>query len=198
MLSSVRVSEDPRTTRTRALLVDAFMALLYEKGFNAITVQDVAARATVNRATFYAHFDDKYALFAHATRVGFIDMAQQQVSMTDPYSQDQLRQLIGSLCAFLAQLKQACARSFREFESMIATEVVAGVETILNAWAAQQKCDGSYQQADWEVATSISSWGMYGVARSWILGQRPEPVEQFTERVIPLIAPIIEVAVAAS
>jgi len=30
------------------------------------------------------------------------------------------------------------------------------------------------------------------------LGQSPEPVEQFTERLVPLIAPIIEEAVAAS
>ena len=53
---------DPRVKRTRQLLQQAFWELMHEKGFSAISIQDVAERATVNRATFYAHFDDKYQL----------------------------------------------------------------------------------------------------------------------------------------
>src|ERR1700690_1925078 len=51
--------EDPRVKRTRLLLEQAFMVVLKEKGFQTITVQDIAQRAGVNRATFYAHFEDK-------------------------------------------------------------------------------------------------------------------------------------------
>ena len=53
---------DPRVTRTRKLIRDALSSLLAEKNFESISVQDIAARATVNRATFYAHFTDKFAL----------------------------------------------------------------------------------------------------------------------------------------
>jgi AcrR family transcriptional regulator len=53
---------DPRVTRTRKLIRDALTSLLAEKSFEAITVQDVAERATINRATFYAHYTDKFAL----------------------------------------------------------------------------------------------------------------------------------------
>jgi AcrR family transcriptional regulator len=53
---------DPRITRTRKLIRDALTSLLAEKSFEAITVQDVAERATINRATFYAHYTDKFAL----------------------------------------------------------------------------------------------------------------------------------------
>lgn len=53
---------DPRVTRTRALIRDALVSLLGEKNFESISVQDIAERATVNRATFYAHFTDKFAL----------------------------------------------------------------------------------------------------------------------------------------
>ena len=49
---------DPRVTRTRKLLLDAFVSLQAEKAFDDITVQDIATRATVNRATVYAHFVD--------------------------------------------------------------------------------------------------------------------------------------------
>jgi AcrR family transcriptional regulator len=36
--------------------------LAAERGFDAITVGDIARRAGVNRATFYRHYQDKYDL----------------------------------------------------------------------------------------------------------------------------------------
>jgi AcrR family transcriptional regulator len=53
---------DPRVTRTRKLLREALGSLLVHKNFESISVQDIAAEATVNRATFYAHFVDKFDL----------------------------------------------------------------------------------------------------------------------------------------
>jgi AcrR family transcriptional regulator len=53
---------DPRVMRTRKLIRDSLTSLLAEKSFESISVQDIAERATVNRATFYAHFTDKFAL----------------------------------------------------------------------------------------------------------------------------------------
>jgi hypothetical protein len=53
---------DPRVKRTRKLLRDAFVALLAERRFHRISVQDIAERATVNRASFYAPFVDKCEL----------------------------------------------------------------------------------------------------------------------------------------
>ncbi|MEP6895919.1 MAG: TetR/AcrR family transcriptional regulator, partial [Chloroflexota bacterium] len=50
---------DRRIQRTRQLLQDALMALILEKGFDSVTVQDVIDRANVGRSTFYAHFQDK-------------------------------------------------------------------------------------------------------------------------------------------
>jgi AcrR family transcriptional regulator len=50
---------DPRVKRTQQLLRDSLIALIMEKGYDAITVQDIAQRATLNRATFYLHYRDK-------------------------------------------------------------------------------------------------------------------------------------------
>ncbi len=50
---------DRRIQRTRQLLQDALIAVILEKGFDAVTVQDVIDRANVGRSTFYAHFQDK-------------------------------------------------------------------------------------------------------------------------------------------
>ncbi len=45
------------------MIVEAFMALVAEKGYEAVSVQDIADRAMINRATFYAHFRDKQDLY---------------------------------------------------------------------------------------------------------------------------------------
>lgn len=50
---------DRRVRRTRALLGSALLALIQEKGYDRITVQDILDRADVGRSTFYAHFRDK-------------------------------------------------------------------------------------------------------------------------------------------
>ena len=58
-LVAVRKRMDARVRRTRDALGDALVALMQEKPFDTITVQDVLDRAKVGRSTFYAHFSDK-------------------------------------------------------------------------------------------------------------------------------------------
>ena len=50
---------DARVQRTRDALGDALIALMQEKPFDTITVQEVLDRADVSRSTFYTHYSDK-------------------------------------------------------------------------------------------------------------------------------------------
>jgi len=61
-MSKTDLKLDPRVLRTRQLLRSALISLIPEKGFSAITVQDITDRATLNRATFYLHYRDKVDL----------------------------------------------------------------------------------------------------------------------------------------
>jgi AcrR family transcriptional regulator len=54
---------DRRILRTRDTLGGALVALMQEKNFDEITVQDVLDRAGVGRSTFYVHYRDKDDLF---------------------------------------------------------------------------------------------------------------------------------------
>jgi len=54
---------DRRIVRTRATLGQALVALMQEKNFEEITVQNVLDRAGVGRSTFYVHYRDKNDLF---------------------------------------------------------------------------------------------------------------------------------------
>jgi len=53
---------DRRVRRSRRALREALVGLCLEKGYAAVTVDDVAERADVSRATLYAHYADKRAL----------------------------------------------------------------------------------------------------------------------------------------
>ncbi len=53
---------DLRVQRTRNLIVEALIELTIQKGFAAVTVQDIVKRAGINRATFYRHYQDKFDL----------------------------------------------------------------------------------------------------------------------------------------
>jgi AcrR family transcriptional regulator len=54
---------DVRVHATRNALGDAIVALMHEKPFKTITVQQVLDRAHVSRSTFYSHYRDKNDLF---------------------------------------------------------------------------------------------------------------------------------------
>lgn len=54
--------EDRRVQRTRTMLHEALLDLIVEKGYEAITVQDLIDRANIGRSTFYFHFVDKEEL----------------------------------------------------------------------------------------------------------------------------------------
>ncbi len=54
---------DRRIERTRELLQKALMKLIAERGYDAITIQDIVARANIGRTTFYLHYNSKDELF---------------------------------------------------------------------------------------------------------------------------------------
>jgi AcrR family transcriptional regulator len=82
-------TEDLRVRRTRKLLMEALINLVIEKGFSAISVQDIADRGMVNRATFYRHFRDKHDLLEQYMHEVFMftawdEESSQKTLDTDP------------------------------------------------------------------------------------------------------------------
>jgi AcrR family transcriptional regulator len=63
---------DRRVQRTKRTLREALVALILEKGYDQVTVQDIIDRADVGRSTFYAHFENKDKLLLS----GFEDMRE--------------------------------------------------------------------------------------------------------------------------
>lgn len=67
---------DRRIERTITALRDALMALIVEKGYDAISIQDITDRANVARATFYLHFKDKDDLMFSGMKLIYDQLAE--------------------------------------------------------------------------------------------------------------------------
>jgi AcrR family transcriptional regulator len=88
-----------RTAETRRRVFEATCELLVERGFPAVTFQEVAARAGVGRATLYRRWDDPAALVADAVRASAADRIQ--VADTGSLHGD-LRRILELIAQFIA------------------------------------------------------------------------------------------------
>ncbi len=178
---------DPRVKRTRQLLQQALNELMAEKSFQTITVQDIAERATVNRATFYAHFADKYALLEYAIREQFRGRLRRTLPEGSPFSQENLARLILTVCEFLAEISGHCPPPRTQFEPLMEKQIKAEVYEVLRAWLAERPSSKSQPHATPEQSAVITSWAIYGAAVQWNQRDQPEPAGEFTQQVLPLI-----------
>lgn len=178
---------DPRVRRTRQLLLRALQDLMAEKSFQTITVQDIAERATVNRATFYAHFSDKYALLEFSVREMFRDRLQRQLPEASPFSPGNLAMLIETVCDFLAEMSGHCPPPHAQYEPLMEKQVKAEVSEILRHWLAERRLSRTPRAAAPELAAVMASWAIYGAAVQWSQRKRRGPSEDFARQVLPLV-----------
>ncbi|MFN8374976.1 MAG: TetR/AcrR family transcriptional regulator [Anaerolineae bacterium] len=68
---------DRRVQRTRAQLRDALLALIVERGYDDLSIQDITDRADLRRATFYLHYKDKQELLLTVLSESFDALVQQ-------------------------------------------------------------------------------------------------------------------------
>ena len=57
-------STDRRFRKNKKAIRSAYMSLVQEKGYQKVTISDIAERADINRMTFYAHYDIVEDIFA--------------------------------------------------------------------------------------------------------------------------------------
>jgi AcrR family transcriptional regulator len=68
---------DRRIQRTKKALRIALVELIQEKGYEAVSVEEITQRADLGRATFYLHYKDKEDLLLEE----FIDVARERVEV---------------------------------------------------------------------------------------------------------------------
>jgi AcrR family transcriptional regulator len=179
---------DPRVKRTRKLLLDAFLSVMAEKSFDEITVQDIATRATVNRATFYAHFVDKYALVDELIREGFTQMLQQRMATPAHSTEEHLRRLLLAVCDYWMALHGQCKHSYQMFDSLVEAQIKAQLREQVRSAIVERSAPRSHSQSRLELLATIVSWAIYGAALEWSQRSGGQSAEAFVAEALPLIA----------
>ena len=187
MLPKLEEKLDPRVKRTRNLILSAFESLLAEKEFESITVQDVTDRAQVNRATFYAHFPDKYALLDYFVSQLFWQEIEKRTLNACHYTPENLKSLILAVCEFLATMHSGCAQPHQQFESLVEGTIKNQIFELLTLWLKQTKTKIST-----EIPATVATWAIYGLASHYSHSKKRPALEKFVDEALPLVAVNLE------
>jgi len=178
---------DPRARRTRLALQHALETLLGDKDFEKISVGDIAETATLNRATFYDHFTDKFALLESLVECRFNALLDERAVVFTGCS-SALKAMILGVCDFLATTPRlGCARQ-RQMEPHWESAVISVVRRMILCGLTHEPAQTSVPPEF--IATTVS-WAIYGAAKEWAHTPNRVPSEEIVELVMPLIWPIL-------
>ncbi|MGA3301575.1 MAG: TetR/AcrR family transcriptional regulator [Candidatus Acidiferrales bacterium] len=177
------VQLDPRIRRTRQLLQQALGKLLEKKEFDDISIQDIADAATVNRATFYDHYADKFELLSCTVGCRFQELlADRQVQFAGNCAAE-LRAIVLAVCDYLSNFK-------RQMEPHMESAIIAAVREILLSGIRQHSAENAIAP---EMIAASASWAIYGAAKEWVETPDRCSSEEIADTVTRLVAPVLRV-----
>lgn len=163
MLSNLSQKLDPRVRRTRKLLKSAFIELMTEQGFDSLTVQDITDRADINRATFYAHFTDKFDLHDQMLVEWFRQqLTQYNVTSEASFCADNLRNLVFAVCDFLKQINGGCHPADTQYKPSLENLVQSEINALIYDWL--QSVEGIEKV---NILSASISWSIFGASLHW-------------------------------
>jgi AcrR family transcriptional regulator len=181
---------DPRIRRTRQLLQEALRKLLERKEFDKISVQDITESATVNRATFYAHYGDKFALLGELIRVTFLDLLAQRGAKFDGGC---FHVIILAVCDYLSELQKSHSFNQHQFEPFVEATVIDQIRIVLLDGFQRHPVERSIPA---EMIAATASWAIYGAVKQWINTADRVSAEEFVSVAVELVRPIVTVGIA--
>jgi AcrR family transcriptional regulator len=188
MMATPVDANDPRVKRTRQLLLQAFWALLEEKqNIHSISVQEIAERATVNRATFYAHFEDKYALLESWMREKFHRALESQLPTSSILQMSTLSTLILGVFEFLALVRQYAKPSNRQFEPLFERALQQELSELLLRWLKQAPSEIPLPKETLETTALVINWAILGPAVQWGRGEQTCSAEEMAHHVLTIV-----------
>jgi AcrR family transcriptional regulator len=179
---------DPRVRRTRQLLQDALRRLLEQKGFDNISVQDITEAATLNRATFYAHYPDKFALLEELIRVSFLQLLAQRNVRFDGTCSSAFKAIILALCDYLLEVQKSHSSDRLQFEPFVEATVIDQIRVVFLEGFRRHPQERRISQ---EMIAAAASWTIYGAVKQWVNTIDRAPAEDFVSVAIELVQPVL-------
>lgn len=190
---------DPRVRRTRKLLQDAFFSLIHEKRFSAVTVQDIAERATVNRATFYAHYVDKEDLAQNVLKTQFHAAVLNRFTERPALNYDNIVEFAVGVFEWMGNMHEACPETAAELQDTVGKTVQQELYGIMEYWVSVSR---SYQRlfpgCSKETVVTALAWSIYGGAHRWSRSDRKASPRQICRELVSILMPTSDSGTAAS
>jgi AcrR family transcriptional regulator len=182
------VKIDPRVIRTRKLIQDAFTSLVREKDFKAITVRDITEKATVNRATFYAHFTDKYELLNSTITKDFMDNIKQRINCHHMFNQETITNILIVMCDYHKDLSTLCPSRYQSLGTVIQSKIIEELQNLILILLLKGNNQTSTDNKEILRTTSIMlSWSIYGATYTWNKEGRKISAEDYVSKMLPII-----------
>lgn len=181
---------DPRIKRTRQLLHRAFNDLLTEKSFEDITIHDIAERSTVNRATFYDHFPDKFALLEDIIAESFKAMLDARMAGSIGTCPESVKQLICAVCDFFADMGSRCQKHQRQFAPVAESKIKSLLRDFLLIGLHETISEAP--KSELELRATMASWAICGAALEWSHAKTAS-LEGFADAVFSLVSTTLQI-----
>jgi AcrR family transcriptional regulator len=178
---------DPRVKRTRKLFQDALRKLLEKKEFEKISIQDIAEEATLNRATFYDHYDDKFALLESMVGTRFCELLEERGIRFDRTCSGAMKAMVLGVSDFLLESLGACGERQRQLEPHLEAAVIAVVRRMILEGAKRHAAEGRVSP---ELISATVSGAIFGAVKEWVRTPNRCSSDEIAETVTKLVSPI--------
>ena len=176
--------QDPRVMRTRQLIREAFRDLLRSKEFDAISVKDIAQKATINRATFYAHYEDKYALLEEITEQVFREMIPEQVMNAREFTIEICDQLILLTHRYILDFYQVCKMDSKSIATLVDEKVKKMLQQIIESIFSKGHYTDRHHK---KVISAMTGSAIYSAAHYWLTVGENNRTDLLLEMVRPYV-----------
>lgn len=186
---------DPRIRRTRQLLHAALRKLMQEKHFDDISVQDITDEATVNRATFYDHYTDKFDLLDNMVRGDFHRLLAERNIHFDGTCPAAASAIILAVCDYLDQTGSApeCSRQ-NSIELRKEVSLAGAIGGVLLKGIKENQ---TVSPVTPELVANIAAWAIFGAAKQWFYTPDRPPADTIVQPVLDFVIPILSTAMPA-
>jgi AcrR family transcriptional regulator len=186
---------DPRVRRTRSALHCALVSLLKQKDFDKISVQDIAEEAGLNRATFYDHYPDKFALLEAMVGSCFNDLLRERNVVFDGGCASALKATVLGVCDYLAAMPRLDCERRSQMERHLELAVISIVRKTILYGLEQHPTAPPIAP---EMIAATASWAIYGAAKEWLRTPNRPSSESAADAILALVVPIVSLGTATA
>jgi AcrR family transcriptional regulator len=158
------------------------------KSFDEVSVQDITDVATVNRATFYDHYTDKFALLEALVAGGFHKFLADRQVRFDGSCPTAARAVILAACDYLEQTHEGgtCQKQ-SAFQPLVDAAITRSIGRVLSEGIPGKAEEG----LPGPMVVAAASGAIYGAVKEWFSAENRPPADEMADTVLSMVIPLL-------